>query len=225
MGSVDRRQFLVGSAGAAVLLPLPAEPAALSKRALRELRAAVRGRVVVPRNSARIVYNRRFEGRRPDAVVHVESTADVAAAVRWADRFDVRLVARSGGHSYAGYSTHGRRRGARPVAPARRPRRARARDRRAGRPADRRAARAHPPRRERAGRLVPVRGHRRAGARRRPRPRRAALRAHERQPPRGAHRHRGRARADRGPEHERGPLLGMPRRRAAGTSASSRRSR
>ncbi len=105
MGSVDRRQFLVGSAGAAVLLPLPAEPAALSRRAMRELRAAVRGRVVVPRNSARIVYNRRFEGRRPDAVVHVESTADVAAAVRWADRFDVRLVARSGGHSYAGYST------------------------------------------------------------------------------------------------------------------------
>ena len=34
-----------------------------------------------------------------------ESTADVAAAVRWANRFDVRVVARSGGHSYAGYST------------------------------------------------------------------------------------------------------------------------
>jgi FAD/FMN-containing dehydrogenase len=106
MGNVDRRQFLVGSAGA-VLLPLPAEPSALSRRALRELRAAVRGRVVVPRDSARLVYNTRFESRRPDAVVHVESTGDVAAAVRWADRFDVRLVARSGGHSYAGYSSTG----------------------------------------------------------------------------------------------------------------------
>jgi FAD/FMN-containing dehydrogenase len=106
MGSVDRRQFLVGATGA-VLLPAPAEPARLSKRALRELRAAVRGRVTVPRGSARLVYNTRFEGRRPDAVVQVESTADVAAAVRWADRFDVRVVARSGGHSYAGYCTTG----------------------------------------------------------------------------------------------------------------------
>jgi FAD/FMN-containing dehydrogenase len=106
MDALDRRQFLVGSAGA-LLLPLPTEAAGVSRRALRELRAAVRGRVVVPRDSARVVYNRRFEGLRPDAVVHVESTADVAAAVRWADRFDVRVVARSGGHSYAGYSSTG----------------------------------------------------------------------------------------------------------------------
>lgn len=105
MGSLDRRQFLVGTAGGAVLLRLPAEPAALSKRALRELRAAVRGRVVVPRGSASLVYNTRFDGRRPDAVVQVRDTADVAAAVRWANRFDVRVVARSGGHSYAGYCT------------------------------------------------------------------------------------------------------------------------
>jgi hypothetical protein len=102
MPPLDRRQFLVGSAGA-VLLPWDAEPAGVSRRALRELRAAVRGRVVVPRGSASLVYNTRFEGRRPDAVVQVRDTADVAAAVRWANRFDVRLVARSGGHSYAGY--------------------------------------------------------------------------------------------------------------------------
>jgi FAD/FMN-containing dehydrogenase len=105
MPDADRRQFLVGTASGAILLRLPAEPAGFSKRALRELRAAVRGRVVVPRDSSRLVYNTRFDGRRPDAVVHVESTADVAAAVRWANRFDVRLVARSGGHSYAGYSS------------------------------------------------------------------------------------------------------------------------
>ncbi|HEX5896926.1 MAG TPA: FAD-binding oxidoreductase [Thermoleophilaceae bacterium] len=105
MAELDRRQFLVGAAGGAVLLRLPPEPAALSGRALRELRSAVRGRVLVPRDSTRIVYNRRFEGTRPDALVLAESTADVAAVVRWADRFDVRVVARSGGHSYAGYST------------------------------------------------------------------------------------------------------------------------
>jgi len=105
MAPLDRRQFLLGTAGGAVMLGTGAEPAALSRRALRELRAAVRGRVTVPARSASLVYNRRFEGRRPDAVVHVRDTADVAAAVRWANRFGVRLVARSGGHSYGGYST------------------------------------------------------------------------------------------------------------------------
>src|SRR5687768_3153636 len=122
MGPLDRRQFLVGTAGGALwastgrcpggsdtfqLLRLPAEPSGISKRALRELRAAVKGRVLVPRGSASLVYNTRFEGRRPDAVVQVRDTADVAAAVRWANRFDVRVVARSGGHSYAGYCTTG----------------------------------------------------------------------------------------------------------------------
>src|SRR5215208_2784980 len=105
MAELDRRQFLVGTAGGAILLRLPAESSGISKRALRELRSAMRGRVLVPRDSTRIVYNRRFEGLRPDAMVQVENTADVAAAVRWADRFDVRVVARSGGHSYAGYSS------------------------------------------------------------------------------------------------------------------------
>jgi FAD/FMN-containing dehydrogenase len=105
MSELDRRQFLVGTAGGAILLRLPPETSGVSGRALRELRSAVRGRVLVPRDSARIVYNRRFEGIRPDALVLADSSADVAATVRWANRFDVRVVARSGGHSYAGYST------------------------------------------------------------------------------------------------------------------------
>ena len=62
MAELDRRQFLVGTAGGAILLRLPPEASGVSKRALRELRAAVRGRVLVPRDSTRIVYNRRFEG-------------------------------------------------------------------------------------------------------------------------------------------------------------------
>jgi FAD/FMN-containing dehydrogenase len=107
MARVDRREFLLGTVAAGVVLGLPAEPARFSRHALRELRSAVRGRVVVPNGSAALVYNTRFEHRRPDAVVHVRDTADVAAAVRWANRFDVRLVARSGGHSYGGYCTTG----------------------------------------------------------------------------------------------------------------------
>ena len=82
---------------------------AINKNAARALRSAVRGRVFFPRtpgyNSRRLVYNTRFDGIRPDAVVQAESTADVAAVVRWAGRFGVPIVARSGGHSYAGYST------------------------------------------------------------------------------------------------------------------------
>ena len=114
---LDRREFLTGAAGGALGLALPGEaafdvlaaPSALSQRAARALRSAVKGRVLFPRSpgyaSARLVYNTRYNGARPEAVVQVESTADVAAVVRWANRFDVPVVARSGGHSYAGYST------------------------------------------------------------------------------------------------------------------------
>lgn len=105
MAGLDRREFLAGTAASALALRVPAEPAALSKRAVRELRSAVKGRVLFPHDSTRVAYNRRYERARPDAVVRVESTADVAAVVRWAERFGVRVVARSGGHSYAGYST------------------------------------------------------------------------------------------------------------------------
>ena len=168
--------------------------------------------MLVPRDSTRIVYNRRFEGRGPTRVVQVENTADVAAAVRWADRFDVRVVARSGGHSYAGYSTTGTAscstclalRGVRvssgraTVGPG-----AQLID--VQRALTRRGA-------DRAVRLVPVRGHRRPRARRRARPGRAALRAHERQPRGRARGDRRRPRAARGRRHERGPLLGLPGR-------------
>jgi len=115
MAHLDRREFL---AAAAVALAFPQEAlpkigngAALSNRAARALRAAVKGKVYFPRtpgfNSARLVYNLRYDGIRPDAVVRVANTADVAAVVKWANRFDQPITARSGGHSYAGYSTIG----------------------------------------------------------------------------------------------------------------------
>jgi FAD/FMN-containing dehydrogenase len=115
--NLDRREFLSGAAGGALALALPADalsdalaaPSALSKQAARALRAAVKGKVIFPRSPgysrARLVYNLRYDGARPEAVVRVENTADVAAVVKWANRFDVPIVARSGGHSYAGYST------------------------------------------------------------------------------------------------------------------------
>jgi FAD/FMN-containing dehydrogenase len=72
---------------------------------LRELRRAVRGPVLQPRSSARLVYNERYEAVRPLAVLQPLDVRDIQAAVRWAARHDVPIVARSGGHSYAGYST------------------------------------------------------------------------------------------------------------------------
>jgi FAD/FMN-containing dehydrogenase len=101
---LSRREFLATSA-AALVLPLDAH----AGPPLRELRAAVRGRVYAPGNPgydrARLVFNRRFDAIRPPAVVRVRDTADVQAAVRWAGRHDVPLVVRSGGNAYNGAST------------------------------------------------------------------------------------------------------------------------
>jgi FAD/FMN-containing dehydrogenase len=102
-----RREFL----GAAAVLAVPGVFAApgLTPAERRALRDAVRGHVFFPGDhgydAARRVYNRRFDGVRPPAVVRVRDAADVQAVVRWADRYDVPLVARSGGHSYTGQST------------------------------------------------------------------------------------------------------------------------
>jgi FAD/FMN-containing dehydrogenase len=51
------------------------------------------------------VYNERFDGVVPQAIARPVDARDVAAGVRWAVARDVPFRARSGGHSYAGYST------------------------------------------------------------------------------------------------------------------------
>jgi FAD/FMN-containing dehydrogenase len=110
--ALGRREFLGEAVAGMVALALPGETpqaAALPPRAARALRSAVRGPVLFPRSpgydAERLVYNTRFDGVRPDAVVQPLDTRDVQAVVRWANRFGVHVVARSGGHSYAGYST------------------------------------------------------------------------------------------------------------------------
>jgi FAD/FMN-containing dehydrogenase len=88
---------------------VPAEADRLPRAQVRALRAAVRGRVLTPGgrgyDSARLIFNRRYDGVRPPAVVRVRDAADVQAVVRWAERFDVPLTVRSGGHAYNGAST------------------------------------------------------------------------------------------------------------------------
>ena len=110
-----RRGFLLAAAALAVGAPeAAAQPArdwavpatrragGAGPRALRDLARRVRGPVL---RHDRGVYNLRYAGVRPDAVVHPLDGHDVQAVLRWADRHDVRVAARSGGHSYAGYST------------------------------------------------------------------------------------------------------------------------
>jgi FAD/FMN-containing dehydrogenase len=114
MPGIDRATFLrrAGAAtAAAALLGAGAGPAAPARRRppLSSLARATQGTLITPGSrgyaSARQVINTRYSGARPLAVLMARSVSDVRQAVMWCARNDVRITARSGGHSYAGYST------------------------------------------------------------------------------------------------------------------------
>lgn len=75
----------------------------------RGLQRAIRGRVLLPGQpgfgSAAHVFNTRFDTVVPLAVARPVDAQDVRDAVRFTLSDGVRVRARSGGHSYAGYST------------------------------------------------------------------------------------------------------------------------
>src|SRR4051794_5433080 len=54
---------------------------------------------------ARTVFNSAFDSIRPAAVAYAKNATDVAECLAFARRFNVPVTARSGGHSYAGWST------------------------------------------------------------------------------------------------------------------------
>jgi FAD/FMN-containing dehydrogenase len=116
MAGLTRRELARRGAIAGAALAIPgwavdaaAHPAGFAgghrQAPLRQLRRAVRGPVRTPSNSNGLLYNERYGGIEPLAVLVAASAADVQAAVRWAARNDVPIAARSGGHSYAGYSS------------------------------------------------------------------------------------------------------------------------
>ena len=76
---------------------------------LTELAAAIDGDVIVPGDprygTARLAWNSRFDDARPAAVIRVANAGDVAVVVDFARDGGRTPVARSGGHSFAGYST------------------------------------------------------------------------------------------------------------------------
>ncbi|HVX20113.1 MAG TPA: FAD-binding oxidoreductase [Acidimicrobiales bacterium] len=72
------------------------------------LGASLSGTLVLPSSPTYGVdkedYNERFDGIDPQAIAYCQSPADVQHCVEFVRRHDLAVAARSGGHSYAGYS-------------------------------------------------------------------------------------------------------------------------
>ena len=106
---LNRRDLLVRAVGLGAALAVPDWVWAANDPRLKSLAAAVRGPVLARGGSgyqlARLEYDSLYDAVKPLAIVQPLDAADVAAAVRWATKTGVHIVARSGGHSYGGYST------------------------------------------------------------------------------------------------------------------------
>ena len=89
-----------GRAGTASVRRLQPDWAALARRLNgRLLRPGDQGYV-----TAGLPYNRRYAAVRPAAVALCADVADVRTALTWASHYGLPFSARSGGHSYGGYS-------------------------------------------------------------------------------------------------------------------------
>jgi FAD/FMN-containing dehydrogenase len=112
---MDRRTFLRRSAGAVAVAALPAwtrtagAAGAARDRPVAALARVLDGRVVVPGgagyDAARQLWNTRYDALRPRAIAYCATVADVERVVRWGRANRIHIVPRSGGHSYAGYSS------------------------------------------------------------------------------------------------------------------------
>jgi FAD binding domain/Berberine and berberine like len=95
----------LGAVPFADALAAAAAPSGIYRELDRSLRGDVLQRGAPGYNAARVLYDTRFDAVKPQAIAFCESLSDVQKTVRWARRHNVRIVPRSGGHSYGGYST------------------------------------------------------------------------------------------------------------------------
>jgi FAD/FMN-containing dehydrogenase len=108
---LDRRELLRRAGGLVVagsaLRSLEAVAAAATPP-LSMLRNELQGDLIQQGASgysqAKLVYDTRFNSVKPLAIAYCESASDVSKCVLWAEQYKVAFAARSGGHSYAGYS-------------------------------------------------------------------------------------------------------------------------
>ncbi|HXR53800.1 MAG TPA: FAD-dependent oxidoreductase, partial [Acidimicrobiales bacterium] len=127
---MDRRQFLrragaltatvgsaalIGAAAACTRSPAAAPPAASTTVPVTtgppnwaELQRMLSGSLVVPSDpaysTAKLVFNEQFDGISPAAIALCSTPSDVQRCVEFARQHGVPVAARSGGHSYGGYS-------------------------------------------------------------------------------------------------------------------------
>jgi FAD/FMN-containing dehydrogenase len=124
--TLDRRGFLIGAGGAVLVLAsgcgseattrqlnsgisASARIAKVPKAAPRTLQQAIRGHVFERGQpgfpAVAHVYNPRFDRVLPTAIARPVDAIDVRDAIRFTIAHGMPVRARSGGHSYAGYST------------------------------------------------------------------------------------------------------------------------
>ena len=87
----------------------PAALGAPSAMDWRTLGGSLAGSLVLPTSPSygvdRLLYNARFENPRPLALAYCANEDDIARCVAFATAHEIRMAARSGGHSYGGYSS------------------------------------------------------------------------------------------------------------------------
>ena len=108
-GAIDRRGFLAGAGAIGVSLGIGTGARGAARAAGRASGPPIRGQVIrrgAPGFAqAAHVYNELYDRVLPNLVARPLDAADVRAAVQWGVAHGVPLRPRSGGHSYAGYST------------------------------------------------------------------------------------------------------------------------
>lgn len=102
---MKRRHFVLGSLAA----PWLAACASQNAGKWSSLQSGLKGDLVLPDDAAfetaRKLYNTRFDGIRPSAVAYCKTADDVRECIDFARRGDTPIHMRSGGHSYTGWST------------------------------------------------------------------------------------------------------------------------
>jgi FAD/FMN-containing dehydrogenase len=106
VNGVDRRSFVLGTIGLVVARGARQTTPA---QQLKRLAATLQGTVVFPTSpgydAARVEYDERYDAVHPLGIAQPASIADVRKLVDWSRTTGISLAARSGGHSYGGYST------------------------------------------------------------------------------------------------------------------------